>query len=412
MKIMIADDDFIVRYGIRESIDWEKYGFEIVCEASNADEAFEKYTEFMPDIVITDICMDDTNGLDFAARAAALGAGSTEFIVLSGYAEFDYAKKAMEIGIDKYLLKPVKNEELIGVLLELKKKIENKAKINNTIKNYYVDLPQLKNNAVRRMLEGEVKTAEEVKSYCEKYDIRLPERFYLVAVLKGERQADENESELSEKSITECIYSYGELYGVICRISAEKSALILHCETDSEDIPMQLFNDVLSYHAVLSERQLNIGISSISDDFSLLPQLYRQAETAAEENIMHSGTISIYRDESEGTCRKREVRRAIEIIRRDYALPITVGKVAQELFVSPSYFMALFKKDMGKTFSEYLTEYRLKKAIEMMRMHEYKIYEISNMVGYKNSKYFSQAFKRYTGCTPKEYMQRVGEAEK
>ena len=65
--------------------------------------------------------------------------------------------------------------------------------------------------------------------------------------------------------------------------------------------------------------------------------------------------------------------------------------------------MALFKKETGKTFNTYLTEYRVQKAIDLIKTNKYKIYEISKMVGYGDANYFSQIFKRITGKTPKNY---------
>ena len=66
--------------------------------------------------------------------------------------------------------------------------------------------------------------------------------------------------------------------------------------------------------------------------------------------------------------------------------------------------MMLFKQELGTTFNSYLTEYRIKTAIKLMKKNEYKIYEISEMVGYKDSDYFTRIFKKVTGVTPKKYM--------
>lgn len=98
-----------------------------------------------------------------------------------------------------------------------------------------------------------------------------------------------------------------------------------------------------------------------------------------------------------------EIQQAIATIMRNYASALTIEVVANDLYISPSYLMFLFKKETGKTFNTYLTEYRVQKAIEFIKTDKYKIYEISTMVGYNDANYFSQIFKRITGKTPKNY---------
>jgi len=86
-----------------------------------------------------------------------------------------------------------------------------------------------------------------------------------------------------------------------------------------------------------------------------------------------------------------------------YKESLTVSDVANELLISSSYLMYLFKKETGKTFNVFLTEYRINTAIELIKSGKYKIYEISEMVGYKSTAYFIKLFKRATGKTPKYY---------
>lgn len=98
-----------------------------------------------------------------------------------------------------------------------------------------------------------------------------------------------------------------------------------------------------------------------------------------------------------------EIQQAIATIMHSYSDPLTIEMFANDLYISPSYLMALFKKETGKTFNTYLTEYRVQKAIDLIKTNKYKIYEISKMVGYGDANYFSQIFKRITGKTPKNY---------
>ena len=85
---------------------------------------------------------------------------------------------------------------------------------------------------------------------------------------------------------------------------------------------------------------------------------------------------------------------------------VTLEDVANHVNLSSFYFSKFFKSETGKTLTEYITSVRITKAIEMFKTRKYKLYEISEMCGYKSRKYFSHAFKQYTGYTPSEY-QRI-----
>lgn len=100
------------------------------------------------------------------------------------------------------------------------------------------------------------------------------------------------------------------------------------------------------------------------------------------------------------------VQQAIKYIQEHYSEKITLRQLSDHVFLSPSYFSIQFKKETGKNFVEYLKEYRIEKAKELLRKSCLKVYEISEMVGYQNPKYFTDAFTGYTGLTPLEFRQK------
>ena len=91
------------------------------------------------------------------------------------------------------------------------------------------------------------------------------------------------------------------------------------------------------------------------------------------------------------------VKRAISYIISHYDKPLTIELVAKQLFVSERHLMRCFKTETGVTFNEYLTKYRMSKAIHLLRHSEYKIYEIAHLVGYNDSRYFCKLFKKIIG---------------
>ncbi len=123
-KIMIVDDEMLVRIGVKSLINWQELGFEIVAEASNGQAAYEKYVAMKPDLVITDIKMPKQDGLWLAKKIKEYNP-STEIIFLTCYDDFSYAKEAIKLKVSDYILKAeMEEEELKKILLEKKKKID------------------------------------------------------------------------------------------------------------------------------------------------------------------------------------------------------------------------------------------------------------------------------------------------
>ncbi len=117
LKVMIADDERIIRETISQLIDWNSLELELVGVCQNGIEAFDMFQDESPDIVLTDIKMPGLSGLELIARISANNR-DTQFILLSGYGEFDYAREAMKYGVRHYLLKPCAEEQIVAGLRE------------------------------------------------------------------------------------------------------------------------------------------------------------------------------------------------------------------------------------------------------------------------------------------------------
>lgn len=119
MRVLIVDDEVFIRDGLRTLIDWGAAGFDEVMDAKNAMEAMEKIELAMPDLILTDIFMPEMSGLDFAKKMRGKYP-SIRFVILTGYEKFEYAKEAIEIGVAKYLVKPIFPDELKETVEELR----------------------------------------------------------------------------------------------------------------------------------------------------------------------------------------------------------------------------------------------------------------------------------------------------
>lgn len=122
IKLMIVDDEPIFREYLQTSFDFEAYGFEICCEARNGREALEMMEIYSPDVVLTDINMPHMDGLTLSERLMAINP-DLGIVLITGHSEFEYAKKAVKIGVSDYILKPFEKEELMLTLLKLKDNI-------------------------------------------------------------------------------------------------------------------------------------------------------------------------------------------------------------------------------------------------------------------------------------------------
>ena len=122
IKIMIVEDMPVYRDYLRNFIDWKSYGFEVCAEAKDGREALELYEEYQPDIVLTDIVMPYMDGLELSEKLLKDNP-ELSIILITGNSEFEYARKAVKLGVCDYIVKPFEKEELIVALLKLQDNI-------------------------------------------------------------------------------------------------------------------------------------------------------------------------------------------------------------------------------------------------------------------------------------------------
>ena len=119
IRILFVDDEAIVREGLKKCIDWEVNGFEVVGAAENGEKALEYLRQLSVNIVVTDIKMPVMDGLELIRNSRESGYDS-KFLILSGYDDFQYAQRALRYGADDYILKPIKEEELLDALIRIR----------------------------------------------------------------------------------------------------------------------------------------------------------------------------------------------------------------------------------------------------------------------------------------------------
>lgn len=255
IKVLIVEDEDLIRKGLAYTIDWAKMGCMVIGEAVNGEEGIKKIEELHPDLVLTDIKMPIKDGLQMLQNFKER---EFEVIIVTGYGEFEYTKKAIELNVFDYLLKPIDENKLYEVVGEVIKKISEKE--------------------ILRKLKNTVKNIENIK------------------VLDTE----------------------------------------IYCQKSS----------------------------------------YKYKNTPV----------------------------MIDYIAQNYSNKISIEDIAEKLEVSSSYLSKKFKDDTCHTFNDFLNSYRIQKAINLLTEGNYKVYEIAEMVGFSDYKYFSYVFKSYMHCSPMEFL--------
>ncbi|WP_039766043.1 response regulator transcription factor [Caldicellulosiruptor sp. F32] len=125
-KVLIVEDEVFMREGLKNLIDWKELGFEIVGEAEDGPSAFEFMKKMQVDVLISDIKIPLLSGLDLIEKVKREIKNPPEVIIISGYADFEYAKKAIQHGVVNYILKPIEEEELVETLQKVKSKLKKR----------------------------------------------------------------------------------------------------------------------------------------------------------------------------------------------------------------------------------------------------------------------------------------------
>ena len=184
-KVMLVDDEEDVIQVIIHKMDWEKLGFVVQGYAHNGLEALEMAEEEQPDVVMTDIKMPFMDGLELSRRLKEQYP-TIKIIIFSGFDQFEYAKEAIRLEAEEYILKPIDAEELRSVFerihTALDQEFDEKQNIN-MLKNYYMEsLPILQENFYTALIEGR-EPANTLSRDMMDYQISLEGPYFAVVIL-------------------------------------------------------------------------------------------------------------------------------------------------------------------------------------------------------------------------------------
>lgn len=175
LKVVLVEDESFIREGIRDTVPWEQYGYEFVGEAADGEMALSVIRKMRPDVLITDIKMPFMDGLSLC-KIVREEFPKLKTIIISGYDDFEYARQAIALGVDQYLLKPITKTNIKNVLLELKDKIEQDMEQQDYQAQFNSEFHEYENFGRRRfferMLEGEL-TVKEIYDEATKLSLEI-----------------------------------------------------------------------------------------------------------------------------------------------------------------------------------------------------------------------------------------------
>lgn len=506
-KVLLVDDDMIVRITLRSLIDWGQYGYEIAADASNGEQALRYLKEHPVDLLITDMKMPIMDGICLIRELSVRNVMPCT-VVLSSYDDFKLVRESFRMGACDYLLKSditgeilsalltkLNREYLAGEIEEAKEPEREKVLVdmaagkapldrsffgmdyyliqfeiddfNQHVARFGADLQggltepflefarQIPRVAARCVLgsispsrylmlyqaSDQEQSRENVVSACKQLKNvwnnfmnlpvsagisrlgRTPEEFtdcfeeagrqlelhYLkgratvcfpweTGQLEGERIA---RAEADYEKLIHGIRMTDEL-----AVEAEKQKLFERIRAKGlEDGRMECLAVIFLVARALREIQQNVW-AVVQEDVDYYRKLKRLLDSRSLEIWMNNYLrwILDYQSHAVDSRQADMMIRAKRFIMDNYSNPeLTLGSVAGYVGLSDKYFSTRFTKETGNTFSNFLTDLRIRKAKELMDKTDLKMYEISRQVGYNNVEHFTRVFKKVCQISPSAY---------
>jgi len=358
-KVFFVDDEASMRAGIRESIDWDNSGFTLAGEAPDGEMALSLMQEILPDILITDVRMPFMDGIELS-RCAKKTMPWIKIIILSGHDEFEYAKQAIAIGVEDYLLKPVTSVKLMEILNVAASRIEKERRSN--VENLITSMHDMGASGIIPFADFNRLPMIEKLRYASRADAPKLVEDYLAS--------------FDRTSITSFIFLY------------------------------YIFMDILLSSSKIIE-ELGGDANNILADFSDIGKLLNK--TSGIENIRALMTSILekvieFRNDATSSKYSDIITKAQDYIQGHYAdKDISLHSVARAVNISPNHFSTIFSQETGETFIGYITRVRLEQAKLLLKTTQMRTSDVGYEVGYNDTHYFSYVFKKNTGMTPKEF---------
>lgn len=484
-KVYLLDDEPFILEGLKYIVDWEDYGFEIVGSANNGEDGLKEILSMDIDLVLTDIMMPKMTGLELIDNLIKLNY-HTNFIVLSAFQEFEYAKKAISMGAENYILKPIDSEELEKSIINIKKKLkenESRSKDKEVVDNslllkiitekdyeninylkeklkyndeYRVGIIELKDK--EKDINKVLKEIPDINKYIYCIENKSKAVFiidgkfndeYIEGLTNIKNQItdlicdivyislgqvikdlkDINTSYESAKDISE----YKIIYPNISWIKEykEKNNEIIQLDMDFEELKTLLINKDFNKASLYIDSKFNqlkkddlnpkkikskalevfLNVYNYINELKLMNNLSIYLENAVSKNTIDEiqleliNMIKFMQTKLENTQESISpvIIKLLDHIDQNYQKDLNLKEISDRLNINSIYLGQLFQKEIGILFSDYINNFRINKAKDLLANTSLKASEIGELIGYSNKNYFYRRFKSIVGITPSEW---------
>lgn len=362
-NILLVDDEELALTTLRYALPWKDYGFTDIHFTTSSLDALEFLKKQHFDACFVDIRMPDMNGLELISIAQHY-TPATLFVIVSGYSDFSYAQQALKYDVLDYCLKPVVPEDCIPVLEKLNKRIFSKRISNDPL-------------YTSRLLKEE--------AFCQEF----------LSCLTSEN--------------TEC----NELTLLLVRTNN----LIAILSQIDQLLPAQVFflgkgEALIIWKGILDPNNLALLLKDFLQSTLLIYDTV-SANTVSFQNAVkylcvtcHSSDINVTGIQRIPSVQEEAAvyfSNILSYIDANYANHLTLQNLAHDFGINYSYLSQLFKKTIGISFTQYLTNIRLKHACELLSSTYKPIIDIAESVGFNDYHYFCNTFKNNFSMTPSQY---------
>ncbi len=388
-KVLLVDDERIILDGISKIIDWNAHGTELVGTARNGLEAYEFILLHQPDIVITDIRMPGMDGLQLVEKVRE-NDQHVQFIMLSGFNEFDYARKAMRYGVKHYLLKPC-NEQLITQALSEVVEDWNQAlnkeqfmvKIERELKKV---LPHVKEQFLKELVTNKTYGKRDWDDYCNLFGIQLDNQKVRMLLFQLEGTF-EFEHMFALKNIAEDILGVQTL---LLSTTISKQVLLLLEDSNEDDLLFGLIESIKNTFSGFYKIDVTIALSE-AGDISQARGMYRETVACLNYRFyLGEGSLITKRDigtveedhqldftyDEDKLCMLIKTGRVDDVLREIEELFEVLVRLRMETTVTKSYvipiYMAIIRQANPRGMHIYLKEFvRFDKLDTILALREF-----------------------------------------
>lgn len=398
-KVMIVDDEMLIRMGYQSIVNWEECGYELCGFFENGEAALTAFEELHSDLVLTDTRMPLCDGIELI-RQIKKRSPETICIILSAYGDIEYVKEGIKAGAEDYLLKlDLTKETLEALLLKMRDKLRSNGREEE--QNALLKGQKKTETLLSRWFSGAEVEQEDVWKCLKLYQIYPSAAGWICMnihlCLKSDLSSAKMKNSIGRQIISQTLQSAGRWVvvemepGEFCALGRVDKDIMQYAERVKQSILLTL-KSVLNLSNVTTEW-------ATTEEIMTVPKIF--------EKLLQSKTIHTNK-ENENTMQQYSpvVRKALLYIQQHFVEELSLTDVAEYCRVSPAYLSRNFSKEYGMGFQEYLMELRVKKSVCLLKNTDLKIYEVARQTGYPDAVYFNKMFKKNLGMTPKEYREQ------